>query len=470
MKRQDLIVIGGGVGGLVVTSVAAQLGLKVTLIEKTGRLGGDCLHYGCVPSKTLIMSARVASLMRRGAEFGLGSHAPDVNLRRVMAHVAEVIGDIQKHDSPERFEAYGARVMFGAPRFIDAHRVEVEGETLRGRRFVVATGSRPDVPPIAGLAEAGFLTNETVFDLESLPARLLVLGGGPVGVELGQAFARLGSAVVIAEAGDRLLPAEDPEVGAELASLLRAEGIEVHTGLEVASVEREGEAAVLRCGSRVLRGDALLVATGRRPHVEGLGLEAAGVDYDDRKGIRVDPRLRTSQKHIYACGDVCGPFPFTHMAEYQAGIVLSNAVFRWPKKADYSVVPRVTYSDPEVARVGRNEAEARDGGIDFETLRFDFADIDRAKTAVERKGFAKLLVSRRRIIGATVIGPHAGELLAELVLAMHARVRIGSISGAIHAYPTLAEITRRAVNLHYARKLFSPWTRRLVRFINVALP
>lgn len=466
MKRQDLIVIGGGVGGLVVTSIAAQLGLRVTLIEKSGRLGGDCLHHGCVPSKTLIASARVASLMRRGAEFGLGGQRPDVNLRRVMAHVAEVIGDIQKHDSPERFEGYGARVIFATPRFIDAHRIDVDGETLRGRRFVVATGSRPDVPAVPGLAEAAFLTNETVFDLESLPARLLVLGGGPVGVELGQAFARLGSAVVIVEAGERLLPAEDPEIGAELARLLRAEGIEVHTGLTVASVEREGEATVLRCGARVLRGDALLVAAGRRPRIENLALEAAGVDYDERKGIRVDARLRSSQKHIYACGDVCGPFPFTHMAEYQAGIVLSNAVFRWPKKVDYSVVPWVTYSDPEVARVGRNEAQAREAGIDFETLRFDFADIDRAKTTVERNGFAKLLISRKRIIGATVMGPHAGELLPEVVLAMRAGLSIGAISGAIHAYPTLAEITRRAVNRHYAPKLFSPWTRRLVRLLS----
>lgn len=470
MKRQDLIVIGGGVGGLVVTSIAAQLGLKVTLIEKAGQLGGDCLHYGCVPSKTLIESARVASLMRRGAEFGLSSVTPDVSLRRVMAHVADVIAGIQKHDSPGRFEGYGARVIFGEPGFLDPHRVKVNGEVLHGRRFVIATGSGPDAPPIDGLDEAGFLTNRTVFDLKALPGRLLVLGGGPIGVELGQAFARLGSAVAIVEAGERLLPNEDPDVGAELERVLRAEGLEVHTNLAVASVEREGEATVLRCGATVLRGDALLVAAGRRPHVAGLGLEAAGVNYDERQGIRVDARMRTSQKHIYACGDVCGPFPFTHMAEHQAAVVLSNAVFRWPKKADYSAVPWVTYTDPEVARVGRNEAQARREGIDFESLRFEFADIDRAKTAVDRKGFAKLLISRKRIIGATLIGPHAGELLPELVLAMQAGVRIGSISSAIHAYPTLAEITRRTVNTHYATRLLSPWTRRLVRFINTALP
>lgn len=466
MKRQDLIVIGGGVGGLVVTSIAAQLGLEVTLIEKTDNLGGDCLHYGCVPSKTLIMSSRVASLMRRGNEFGLSSLTPDVHLGRVMAHVADVIGDIQKHDSPERFEGYGARVIFGAPTFLDPHRVEVNGETLSGKRFVIATGSGPDAPPIEGLSDIDYLTNKTVFDLQSLPQRLLVLGGGPIGVELGQAFARLGSKVSLIEAGERLLDKEDPDVSEALTGFLRAEGIDVRLGFKVGSAARDSDGIALH-GQTTLHGDTLLVAAGRRPHLEGLGLDAAGVVYNDRKGIAVDERQRSSQKHIFACGDVCGPFPFTHMAEYQAGIVLSNAVFRWPKKADYSVVPWVTYSDPEVARVGKNEIQAKEAGIDYQTLRFDFADIDRAKAEVDKRGYAKILIAKRKIIGATIIGPHAGEILPEIVLAMQAGVKIGKISSAIHVYPTLAEINRRTVNKHYSEKLFNPWTRRLVRFINM---
>ncbi|CAN5141545.1 FAD-dependent oxidoreductase [soil metagenome] len=469
MKRQDLIVIGGGVGGLVVTSVAAQLGVRVTLIEKSDRLGGDCLHYGCVPSKTLIMSARVASLMQRGDEFGLSRWSPDVDLARVMARVTDVICDIQQHDSPARFEGYGARVIFGAPRFLDPHRVEVNGEILTGKRFVIATGSGPDSLPIDGLDEIDYLTNKTVFDLQSLPPRLLVLGGGPIGVELGQSLARLGSEVTIVEAGERLLDKEDPDISETLAACLRAEGIDVHLGFQTKSIARDGDGIALR-GETILRGDTLLVAAGRRPHLEGLNLDAAGVAHDEKKGIDVDGRQRTSQKHIFACGDVCGPFPFTHMAEYQAGIVISNAVFRWPKKVDFSVVPWVTYTDPEVARVGMNEAQAKQAGIDFEALRFDFADIDRARTAAEERGYAKLLIAKKRIIGATIIGPHAGEILPEIVLAMRAGIKIGGISSAIHAYPTLAEITRRAVNTHYAQKLFSPWTRRLVWLLNATLP
>ncbi len=468
--QRDLIILGGGVGGLVTASVASQLGLKVTLMERTDRLGGDCLHYGCVPSKTLIHSAKVASLMRRGKDFGLPSFTADVELGRVMKHVSDVIATIQRHDDPERFRGYGCEVIFGNPRFLDAHRVEVNGKTLSGRRFVIATGSSPAIPPVGGIDQVMYLTNQTVFSHDKLPRRLLVLGGGPVGVELAQSFLRLRSQVVVVERDPRLLTKEDPDISAAIQEHLTREGMEVHTGAGAERVQNKNGTLELECsGGLKLEGDTLLVALGRRPNIDGLGLDAAGIAHDKR-GIKVDTRLRTSQKHIFACGDVCGPFPFTHMAEYQAGIVISNAVFRWPKKVNYSVVPWVTYTDPEVGRVGLNETQAKERNIDYELLRFDFKDVDRALAEVEPFGYAKVLVHKHRIVGATIFGPHAGELLHEVILAMQARIKLGSISAAVHVYPTLAQITRRTVNTHYAKKLYSPRTRRLVALINKLIP
>ncbi len=468
--QRDLVILGGGVGGLIIASVAGQLGLKVTLIEKTERLGGDCLHYGCVPSKTLIQSAKVASLMRRGEEFGLPRVAPEVELGRVMKHVADVIAVIQKNDDPERFRGYGCEVIFGGARFLDAHRVEVNGKTITGRRFVIATGSSPAVPPVDGIGRVEYLTNETVFSHDHLPGRLLVLGGGPIGVELAQAFLRLGSQVVLVQRNRNLLPKEDADIAIALREQLVREGMEIHTEVNAERIQRKNGSLELACsGGLNLEGDTLLIASGRKPNIEALDLNAAGVAHDKR-GITVDPRLRTSQKHIFGCGDVCGPFPFTHMAEYQAGIVISNAVFRWPKKMDYSVVPWVTYTDPEVARVGLNETQANEQGVDYKLLRFNFKDVDRALAEVEPHGYIKMLIRKNRILGATILGPQAGELVHEIVLAMQAKVKLGTISAAIHVYPTLAQITRRAVNTYYGEKLFSPRTKKLVGVINRLIP
>jgi pyruvate/2-oxoglutarate dehydrogenase complex dihydrolipoamide dehydrogenase (E3) component len=465
LKRRHLVIIGGGPAGLVIASVAAQLGLKVTLIEKSDKLGGDCLHTGCVPSKTLIHAAKVAALMRRGPEFGLEAVEPKVDLGRINDHVQSVIDQIQQHDDPERFRAYGCEVLFGRAEFVDAHRVRVNDEVIRGRRIVIATGSRPLIPPIDGLEQAGFVTNETVFSLRELPRRLVVLGGGPIGVELAQAFARLGSQVSIVERLPQLLPQEDPELSAALRELLIAEGIQVHTETSAERVSTTGDTRVIECsGNLSLEAEQILVAVGRIPSLDGLNLG------HDRRGVTIDDRMRTSKKHIFACGDVCGPYPFTHMAEYQAGIVISNAVFRFPKKADYGVVPWVTYTDPELARVGLTAKQAADQGFEPVVLRFPFRDIDRALAEVEPHGLVKLVTHKKKILGASILGPHAGELLHELVLAMRTGATIGDISGTIHAYPTLAQVHRRTVNTFYAAKLFSPATRRLVRWINRLLP
>jgi dihydrolipoamide dehydrogenase len=474
MEKYDIVMIGGGTGGLIVTSVAAQLGLKVLLIERRDKLGGDCLHTGCVPSKTLIHAAKVASLMRRANEYGLKSVEPEVDLGLVSDHVQSVIDQIQPHDDPERFRGYGAEVLFGHANFTDSHTVEVNGQSIQGRRFVIASGSSPFVPPIPGLDEVPYLTNENIFSLRELPARLIVLGGGAIGIEMAQAYARLGSRVTIVERLPHILPQEDPEISDMLAENLKAEGIDIRTATSAQQVSKTGDVYHMRCshedeGEIEIESDALLVAVGRRPNVEGMGLEAAGVAYDN-KGIKVDRRLRTSSKHIFACGDVAGPYPFTHMAEYQAGIVISNAIFRFPKKTDYRVVPWVTYSDPELARVGITEKQAKEQGLDVDVLSFPFRDIDRALAEVETVGEMKLISRKGKILGATILGPHAGELIHEIVLAMQAGLKIGDISATIHAYPTLAQISRRTVNTYYGEKLFSERTRKVVGWINKLLP
>jgi pyruvate/2-oxoglutarate dehydrogenase complex dihydrolipoamide dehydrogenase (E3) component len=470
MNKQDLLIIGSGAAGLVIASVASQLGLKVTLIEKEEKLGGDCLHYGCVPSKTLIHAAKVASLMSRGEEYGLPSFAAEVDLAKVNAHIRSVIEHIQQHDDPERFRDYGCEVIFGAAEFIDPYSVQVNDQKISARRFVVATGSRPFVPPVEGLEQAGYLTNIDLFSLTVLPKKLVVLGGGPIGLEMAQAFKRLGSQVTVVERLPHLLPQEDPEISDRLQQKLSAEGISFYISTSVQSVSSEADKRIVHCSDNVeIECDQILVAVGRRPNIENLGLDFAGVNFNN-KGILVDRRMRSSQKHIFACGDVCGPYPFTHMAEYQAGIVISNAVFRFPKKTSYRVVPWVTYTDPELARVGLSEQQARDKGIKPVVLRFDFKDVDRALAEVETSGLSKLITHKGKILGASILGPHAGELIHEIVLAMQTGAKIGDISAAIHAYPTLAQIHRRTVNSAYAPKLFSKRTRKVVGWINRWLP
>ncbi len=468
--KQDLLVIGGGPGGLVVASVAAQLGLRVTLVEQSGRLGGDCLHTGCVPSKSLIAMSRIAQTAREGAAMGLLASMPEIDFTRAVDHVDSVIAKIQLHDDPERFRGYGCDVRFGKAVFTGDKEVVVDDEIIRARRFLIATGSLPAIPPIPGLDEAGYDTNETIFQRRALPARLAVIGGGPVGLELAQAFSRLGSRVTIVEMADRLLGAMDRVAAASLQDALVAEGIKLHLSASVTAVRRAGDARQLQLESgETVECDRILVATGRRPAVHGLGLESAGVEFSG-KGIHVDRRLRTTRRHIFAVGDVCGPFQFTHMAEYQAGIALANIAFRIPRKIDYRVIPSVIYTDPEVAMVGLTEQQAEAGGISYQVAEFPMADVDRAITDNAPVGQARILVARGRVIGASIVGAHAGELIHELALAMQVRAKVKHISELIHAYPTYAQINRRAVNSSYAGLLQSRKVRLLVWLLNRLIP
>jgi len=469
-RKQDLAVIGGGPGGLVVASVAAQLGLRVTLVEQTGRLGGDCLHGGCVPSKTLIHMARTVYSARRGVAEGLLSSMPEIDFGVAVDRVRQVIDRIQLHDDPERFRGYGCDVRFGKAVFINPNQVSVDEELIAAKRFVIATGSIPAVPPIPGLEEAGYETNETIFSRRVLPQQLAIIGGGPVGVELAQAFARFGSHVTIIEMADRLLARGDEELSSALREVLEGENIAIITAAGISSVRREGDSRQLvLTDGRTVECDLILVAAGRSPATHGMGLEDAGVEFD-RKGITVDRRLRTSRKHIFAVGDVCGPYPFTHMAEYQAGIALANIVFRAPKKTDYRVVPRVVYTDPEVATVGLTEAEAGERGIKYHVARFPMADVDRAITDDAQSGFLKILISKGRVLGASLLGPHAGELIHELALAMKVNAKVKEITDLVHAYPTYAQVHRRTINSSYSHLLKARKVRLLVWLLNRILP
>ena len=469
-RKRDLVVIGGGPGGLVVASVAAQAGLKVTLVEKSERLGGDCLHTGCVPSKALIHAAHTAHAARTGASEGLLSVMPGIDFEQAIVQVEQAIATIQAYDDPERFRGYGCDVRFGRAQFVSPDSISVGDDIIRGRRFVIATGSRPALPPIPLLEQAGFETSDSIFKRRDRPGHLTVIGGGPIGVELAQAFARLGSRVSIIEMADRLLPTHEPQVSAALLQALQDEGLHVITGAMIAGIHREGDIRQLRLSDdTTVETDRILVATGRRPVLHGLGLEAAGVEYN-QQGIRVDRRLRTSQKHIYAVGDVCGPYPFTHMAEYQAGIALANIVFRIPRKTDYRVVPQVVYTDPEVASVGLTESEAVAQGLRYEVAQFPLAELDRAITDRATTGFARILLRRGRILGASLVGPHAGELVHELALAMRVKAKAREISELVHAYPTYAQLHRRTINSNYADLLKSKKIHTLVWLLHRMLP
>jgi pyruvate/2-oxoglutarate dehydrogenase complex dihydrolipoamide dehydrogenase (E3) component len=469
----DLGIIGGGAAGLTAAAGGARFGAGTLLIERSGRLGGDCLHFGCVPSKALIRTAGVWALAARAEEFGLpGLCLPPVDLGAVMDRVRMVIDLIQTHDSPERFCGLGAEVRFGQPVFRNDHEVEMDGRRLSARSWVIATGSRPALPPVEGLKDVSPWTNETVFSQRRLPARLIVLGGGPIGLELAQAFARLGSRVTVVEFMDQILGPEDEDLARILRKRLAAEGVEVLTSTKALRAESAGATIRLTVApakgegeAHTLAADALLVAAGRKTNTEGLGLEAAGVTATPQ-GIPTDLRMRTNVPHIYACGDVNGRFPFTHVAGYEAGIALANAVLHLPRKADYGAVGWCTYTDPEVASIGFNEKRAKQEGVAYRTYEEPFADNDRARAEGETSGKVKILVTPGgRLLGCQIIGAHAGELIHEWVAALAGGMKLSALAGAVHVYPTLAEISKAVAAQPYAERLFGDKTRRVLHLL-----
>lgn len=469
MKKFDLVIIGGGVAGLVSASGAAQLGAKVALIEKAS-LGGDCLRTGCVPTKRLIRSARVASLVRRAGEFGVSAENVKVDFRKVMEGVRAIQARIGEHDSPERFRSMGVEVVFGSGRFTDPFTFEAGAETYQGRRFIIATGSSPAMPPIPGIHESGVLTNETALELDRLPGEIIILGAGPIGMEFAQAFTRLGSKVTVIERQTTILPREDKEMTDELTEMLREEGITIEFSAEVIEIKQEGPKKTVKIfspsGKKEFTADAVMAAAGRKPNIDGLGLEAAGVSFDKRKGIFTDAHLRTDAGHIYACGDCAGPYAFTHVAEYQAGVALGNALFPVKRKTDYTVVPWTTFLDPELARVGLTESEARDrfGDGNVKVYRFGLKDVDRAVIEGEGRGLVKVVCSKsKKILGAHILGPRAGELIHEFVLAMGADLPVTAISRLIHVYPTLSMGDKRVCDEYYRERLFTGWVPRLAK-------
>jgi pyruvate/2-oxoglutarate dehydrogenase complex dihydrolipoamide dehydrogenase (E3) component len=460
--RYNLVVIGAGTAGLVAAAGAAGLGAKVAIVER-GLMGGDCLTAGCVPSKALLRSARAAAEVRRAGDFGV--RVPDgarVDFPAVMGRMRQLRADLSPNDSAGRFRGLGVDVFFGEARFTGPDAVEVGGRVLRFRRAVIATGSRPRVPAVPGLTEAGFLTNETVFTLTQLPPRLAVLGGGPIGCELAQAFARFGSRVTLVHSRGQLLPKDDPAAAELVERSLRRDGVDVRLNAAVERVERRPEGKVLRlAGGAEVAADELLVATGRVPNVEGLGLEAAGVVATE-KSVAVDDHLRTTNPRVFAAGDVCSRYQFTHAADATARVVVQNALFLGRKKASALIIPWCTYTDPEVAQVGLTAREAKERGLPVRAFVQELRDVDRAVLDGETEGFVKVLTAERgdRILGATVVAAHAGEMIGELTLAMTGRLGLRTIAATIHPYPTQAEAIKKVGNA-YKRARLTPWLKRL---------
>lgn len=461
----DLVVIGAGSGGLSVAAGAAQLGLKVVLFEK-GEMGGDCLNYGCVPSKALIAAGEAAHQARNSTHLGVASDGVQVDFKAVMAHVRGAIAAIAPNDSQARFEGLGVEVVRERARFLDRRTVASDSVRVSARKIVIATGSSPAAPTVAGLADVPYLTNETVFDLEELPRKLVVLGGGPIGVELGQAFHRLGSEVVIIARRD-LLGREDRDVAGVVVAQLAREGVELLACHEVVRVD-PGPVLVVRGpdGERRIAGSHLLVATGRTPSLEGLDLDAAGIVHTP-EGVTTDRALRTSNRAVFAVGDVAGRGQFTHLAGAHAGLVIRKALFGLPVDVDALVAPRVTYADPELAAIGLGEAEARRRhGAGVRVERFEFAENDRAIAEGDVRGFGKLITTRKgKLLGVSLVGRHAGDHIHLWALAFSASVKLSKLTGMIAPYPTRGEISKRLAGQWYTPALFSDRTRRLVRLL-----
>ena len=468
--KPDLCIIGAGSGGLSLAAGAVQMGARVVLVEGA-EMGGDCLNAGCVPSKALLAAAKAAEVMRRAGPFGITAVQPEIDFPAVQTHVAAVIAGIAPHDSQARFESLGVTVLRGWARFTGPREIEVAGQSIRARRFILATGSRPAIPPIPGIETVPHLTNETIFALRERPEHLLILGGGPIGIEMAQAHRRLGCRVTVIEAA-RALGRDDPDCAAVVLAALRAEGIEIREGEAVVRLRPvpEGIEAVLADGT-VLTGSHLLVATGRQPALERLDLATGGVAHD-KKGVTVGANLRSvSNRRVYAIGDAAGGAQFTHAAGAHAGVVIRQALLGLSAKAA-ARVPWVSYTEPELAQVGMTEAEARaEFGGRLTVLRADFAANDRARAELKDKGLLKVMVVRGRPVGASIAGPQAGELIGFWALAVAAKVKISTVAGLILPYPTLGETAKRAAGAYFLDKLFdNPALKRVVRWVQRLIP
>ncbi|WP_033070043.1 dihydrolipoyl dehydrogenase family protein [Thalassospira australica] len=464
----DICVIGAGSGGLSVAAGAVQMGADVVLIEK-GKMGGDCLNTGCVPSKALLAAGHAAENARTASHFGVSTGPVEVDFGAAMDHVHSVIAGIAPHDSVERFEELGCTVIQAEARFTGPGEVIAGDKTVKAKRFVVATGSRAAVPPIPGLEAVGYFTNETIFENRSSPDHLIIIGGGPIGLEMAQAHQQLGAKVTVIEMMN-ILPKDDPDLVSVVREQIKASGISLYEQAktkEILEVADRIRVVIEHDGIEItLEGSHLLLATGRKPNVENLGLSNAGIEYDQR-GISVDARLRSSNRKVFAIGDVTGGLQFTHMAGYDAGIVIRNALFRLPAKIDHSAVPWVTYTHPELAQVGMTETDARQKfGDDIRVVTWDYAENDRARAEADTTGFIKVVTTRRgRILGAGIVGRQAGELIGVWALAISQKMKIGAIAGMIAPYPTLGELSKRVAGAWYTPSLFSAKTRKIVRFL-----
>ena len=467
----NLVVLGGGTAGLITAAGAAGLGAKVALVERE-HLGGDCLNVGCVPSKALLRAARAATDVRDAGQYGV--EVPEgarVNFPVVMERMRRLRSEISPHDSAQRYrEELGVDVFLGEGRFVDSGSVEVDGQQLRFRRAVIATGARAMPLPIPGLAEAGYLTNETVFSLTELPKRLAIIGAGPIGCEMAQAFARFGSQVTLLEVMPQILIREDKDAAALIQAALIRDGVSLVLGCQITGVERDGQDKLLRVEKdeqqEEIRVDAVLLGVGRAPNVEGMNLEAVDVEFDTRQGVKVDDRLQTTNPRIYAAGDICSPYKFTHMADALARIVIQNTLFVGRAKASALTVPWCTYTDPEIAHVGLYEHEAEKQGIAIQTFYQEMGQVDRAVLEGDTEGFVKIhtQAGKDTILGATIVTRHAGEMISELTLAMVGGLGLGTLARTIHTYPTQAEAIKRAADAYNrtrltprVKSLFTKW-------------
>ena len=458
-RTWDLVIIGGGTAGLIAARTAAALGARVAMVE-AARPGGDCLWTGCVPSKALIAAARVAAEARAGHRFGVDVGRVDVDFRAVMAHVRNAIATIEPHDSASTLRSYGVTVHSGHGRLLPDLAVEVNGERLRARSVLLATGSEPVLPPVSGIEESNPLTTDTIWDLAELPDRLTVLGGGTTGCELAQAFARLGSRVTVVEADERLMSAEDAEASLVVTKALEADGVRVLSGTRAISAS---PGALTLDDGQVVEHDALLVATGRRPRTGDLGLEDVGVELDEHGSVRVDEHLRTTNPRVFAAGDLTGHPQLTHVAGVHGSVAATNALLGTRRTAESAVVPRVTFTDPEVAAVGVSTTSA-DGNHEQSVVTERYAGLDRAITEARPEGFTRLVLDKKgRVVGATVVGPRAGESLSELVLMVRQGLRARDLVATMHAYPTYADAAWNASITRSMSRLSRPVPRTLVR-------